>query len=242
MHSHRCVGVMLALIACLSFTSDAQAESAVEKWLRILGISVTPQTKGPGDEIMSGDIWLAALSEKITRQRLTFDDGYQSPVFLPGDQAVLALKGHSIVRVSVFGGEPETVVAVSGITKLIGVSAAEPNEVLVLTEDAEGRASLGILSLKDGRIVPLPADKASSEDRRIINALKGWDRTYGDVTLRVERTEGQSFSGTKVWSDVYLVKAGQQTKNVSSCEEVDCGQPSLSHDGTRVVFVKAGGH
>ena len=243
MHIHcRCVAILFTLfVACLSFPCDVRAESAVEKWLLFLGISVTPQTKGPGDEIATGDIWVALLSGNVTRQRLTFDGGYRSPVFLPDDRAILALRGDSVVRLPVFGGEPERVVTASSVTRLIGTSAEKPNEALVLTEDADGRAAIGVLSLRDGRIAMLAAG-TTPDERGMINRLKNWDRAYTTVKLTVETTTEHGLSGPRTWSDVYVNRTGQPKENVSRCDESDCGQPSLSHDRMRVVFVKADHH
>jgi hypothetical protein len=241
LHIHRrCVAAFLVVVvACLSLTYDVWAESAVERWLRVLGISVTPQTKGPGDEIAAGDIWVAELSGTIS-QRLTFDGGYRSPVFLSDDRAILALKGDSVVRLPVLGGEPERVVTASGVTKLIGTGPEKPTEALVLTAEADGRAAIGVLSLTDGRIAMLAAG-TTPDERGMINRLKTWDRAYGDVKLTVESTTEHGLSGPKTWSDVYVTRVGQAKQNLSRCDDVDCGHPSLSHDKTRVVFVKADG-
>lgn len=230
----------LALVVVICSPFQAGAESAVEKWLRVLGISVTPQTKGPGDEMATGDIWVAELSGGMARQRLTFDGGYRSPVFLFDDRALVALKGGSVVRLSVFGGETEKVVAAPSVMRLIGVSPEKPNEVLVLTEAADGRAAIGVLSLTDGRLTML-ASGTTPEERVIINRLKNWDRAYGDVKLTVEATTEQGLSGPRTWSDVYVTRAGQAKQNLSWCDDIDCGQPSLSHDKTRVLFVKGDG-
>lgn len=228
----------LILVVALCSTFQASAESSLEKWLRVLGISVIPQTKGPGDEMSAGDIWVAMLSGNMTRQRLTFDGGYRSPVFLSDDRTILALKDDSVVRLSVFGGEPEKGVAVPGVMRLIGVSAKNPNEVLMLTDDADGRTAAGVLSLTDGRIAIL-AMEMSPDERGTINRLKNWDQVYDNMRLTVEVTTEQGLSGPRTWSNVYMTRTGQSKQNLSRCEDVDCGQPSLSHDKTRVAYIKA---
>ena len=227
----------LGLIVSASLAAESMAETTMEKWLRVLGISVTPQTKGPDEGVKTGNVWVASLASKVL-QRVTFDGGYLSPVFVPGDQAIVALKRGSVVQISIASGEPKTIATAPGVKKLIGVSGENPNEILVLTDDGQGRVSAGVLSLSTGSITMLPTG-TSQNDRAIVNRLNGWDRAYGNLTLRVETTMEQGLSGPRTWLDVYLISPGQPKQNISQCNEVDCGQPSLSHDGTRVVFVKA---
>jgi hypothetical protein len=54
----------------------------------------------------------------------------------------------------------------------------------------------------------------------------------------VKTESKQGFAGVVEWTDVYL-KRGTDPVNVSRCDGVGCGQPSLSRDGGQVVFVKA---
>jgi hypothetical protein len=240
MYSHRCVAALFVILAiCLGLASETRAEPTIEKWLRVLGISVTPQTKGPAEDVEIGDLWIVSLPSKV-RHRLTLEGGYRSPVFLVGDRDVLAIKGVLVVRIPVSGGEPKTVVAAPGVTQLIGVGASAPNDVLVLTEDEAGRRSIGVLSLIDGKIAKLPT-ASSEDDRRIIDRLNHVGLVYGDIMLTIETTTEQGLSGSRTWSDVYVTRPGQPKQNVSQCDDVNCGQPSLSHDGSNVVFVKAGG-
>ena len=64
-------------------------------------------------------------------------------------------------------------------------------------------------------------------------------RVYGDTKVYV-RTESKSdMAGSVGWTDVYLKQGNNSPLNVSRCDGVNCGQPSLSNDGRQVVFVKA---
>jgi hypothetical protein len=213
-------------------------ESLRHRLLRLSGIADNPSTlKGPA-ESASGQIWLAELRGQRTRA-LTTGGGYRSPVFIPGRRNILALKGADLVRLPVGGEAPERLYTINGIIKLVGFSRDDPDKVLVLTEGTPGRPRIGWVSVKTGKIVPVPYDSTSSEDQRMLEHLRGWDRVYGGTSVYVNKLTKDSFSGRVEWTDVF-VKAGEgEPINVSRCEDVACGQPSLSADGRLVVFVKA---
>ena len=230
--------VLLSMAGSGLLPDHAKAEGTLEKWFRILGLSAsTAQQKGPGDEVEGGEVWVADVNG-MARIRWTSDGGYRSPVFLPNDRSVLALKGDSLVRIPAFGADPVPLFQVKGVRKLIGVPSESPEEALVLTEDADGRTAPALVSLKTGKIEALPFDSNSPEERRLLRSLAGWDRGYGDATLTVDQTREAGLGGTRAWSDVYYQRPGQEKRNVSQCERVSCGQPSLSHDLRQVVFTK----
>jgi hypothetical protein len=87
-------------------------------------------------------------------------------------------------------------------------------------------------------VTPLPHDRSSQEHRDIIAHVKGWERVYGGTSVYVKTEVKQGMSGAVEWTDVYLER-GTGPVNVSRCDGVNCGQPSLSHDRNRVVFIKA---
>jgi len=84
----------------------------------------------------------------------------------------------------------------------------------------------------------VPYDPASSQDLQMVEDLGGWSRTYGDRHIYVHRQAKQALSGTVEWSDVFLKVDNQPPVDVSQCNGVNCGQPSLSADGHWLVFVK----
>jgi hypothetical protein len=61
--------------------------------------------------------------------------------------------------------------------------------------------------------------------------LQGWTREYGTTRVETDLVRG--------WSNVRLVRQGEDPVDVSQCGDVHCGQPSLSFAGDQVVFVKA---
>jgi len=214
--------------------------SFTEKLLKFLGISDSPGTlKGPGDEVTSGELWLADLQAKTTRV-LASDEGYHSPIFLAGTREVLALRGTDVVQIPVVGGQGRKFYSVDGIVKLVGASSADAGTVLILLRgDAGGRPRVGMLTVATGAVTPVPYDPASSQDLQMVEDLEGWSRTYGDRHIYVKRQSKHALSGTVEWSDVFLQVGNQLPVDASQCDGVNCGQPSLSENGRLLVFVKA---
>jgi len=55
----------------------------------------------------------------------------------------------------------------------------------------------------------------------------------------VKRQTKQALSGTVEWTDVFRKMGSGEPVDVSRCDGVNCGQPSLSQTGRLLVFVKA---
>jgi hypothetical protein len=215
--------------------------SFTEKLLEFFGISDSSSTlKGPGDEVTSGELWLADLDSKSTRA-LTSGDGYRSPVFMSGTNDVLALRGTDVVRIPSRGGEGKKLYSVDAIVKLVGAERNDPDKVLILLRDgADAHPRVGFLIVSTGAVAVLPYDLASSQDLQMVENLQGWLRTYGDRHIYVDRQTKQALSGTVEWSDVFLKVGNQDPSDISQGDGVNCGQPSLSQTGHLLVFVKAG--
>ena len=77
-------------------------------------------------------------------------------MFVPGDKTILAVQQNAqnttIVQISVFGGETTVLSALPGIVKLVGFSKDDRDKALMLVEDKDGSASLGLLSLQNGQV------------------------------------------------------------------------------------------
>lgn len=218
---------------------EHKTEPFWHRLLRISGISASPSTlKGPGDDVETGQIWLAEVGPKRTHG-LTVGNGYRSPVFMPRGNDILALQGNDIVRLSSAGGEPKKLYAVSRATKLVGFSLDDPDKVLILTEHDAGHSGVGLLSVSTGKVTPFAYDPASSEDQHMIEHLRSWDRVYGNKSVYVKRQTKQDLSGTVEWTDIYLKAGDEEPVNVSKCNGVNCGQPSLSAGGELLVFIRA---
>ena len=214
--------------------------SFIDRVAKILGISASPGTlKGPGDEAINGELWLADL-QAGTRRALTPGDAYNSPIFLAGGDRVLALRGTEVVQIASVGGHSRKLYSVDGIMKLVGTSSADTGTILILLRgEAGGRPRVGLLSVTTGAVTPLAYDPASSQDLQVVEELEGSSRTYGDRHIYVKRQSKQALSGRVEWSDVFLQVGSQPPVNASHCDGQNCGQPSLSADGRLLVFVKA---
>jgi hypothetical protein len=215
-------------------------ETTAQWLLRFLGISATPSAMKGEDDKIAGDIWLANLDTRAS-QSITRDGGYRSPIILAGNSKVLALKGDEVIEIEIESHEIKKLYTVKGIVKLVGVNTGDSNQVLFLRQDQQQGDSVGALSLKDGRVEARELDANSDDDRRMLAHLRGWERVFDGgkaiVYTKIETKEG--LAGAVEWSDVYLKREGHQTINVSNCDGVDCGQPSMSANGQLVVYLKS---
>jgi len=229
---------MLAMVALLS--ASAAAETMVDRLLRVAGLTASPvQMRGPGDDIVAGDIWVASPGGPAP-VALTSGGGYTSPIFSPINGSILALKSDSVMRIPASGGSGAPIQKAGGVLKLVGFDGQNTDEIVVLL-DGSGRSPLGVLSLKSGRVTPLPYDAKSDSERRMLAQVRDQARVYGDASVYVKTESKAGLSRTIEWTDVYLRRGNASPRNVSACDGVNCGQPALSPDGRRVAFVKSGG-
>ena len=73
----------------------------------------------------------------------------------------------------------------------------------------------------------------------MLEHLSAWDRDYGETRVYINQQTKSGMAGTLSWTDVFLKKASNTPINVSNCDGVNCGQPSLSPDGKLLAFVRA---
>jgi hypothetical protein len=232
---------LLMLILSLALTlSQAQTETWWQKFLRITGVSATPsKQRGSIQTVESGYIWIANLEEKTSR-RLTDESGYRSPVFVDKDQNILALKNDEVVRIPVSGGQLQTLFPIKGASKLVGLSLDDPDKMLVLIREKDANVTIGLVSLTTGHVTPVPYETKSPEGQSMFAHLSGWNRVYcnTEISLAENKRTDRSGRSTQKWTDVYVKRAYRDPINVSNCNGVNCGQPSLSQDGTLVGFIK----
>lgn len=232
--------ISLPLIAFVTvlLCQDVMAEGLLSKLLRITGISATPsQQKAPNEEMEAGgQIWINDV-KKGTLQKLGHENGFRSPIFGPKDEAVLALKGGALWQVSLQTGAASKLHQVAGLTKVVGIDRDDSDKILVLIKRGSAIAP-ALLSLATGAISEISYDANSPEDRKLLNHLKGWERVYGDTMVYPKAQTHEGVSGTVEWQEIFLKRDDTAPVSVSRCDGANCGQPSLSGDGTKVVFIR----
>lgn len=232
--------IALPLVASVTvlLCQQVTAEGLLNKLLRITGISATPsQQKAPSEEMEAGgEIWISNVKAG-TLQKLSQENGFRSPIFGPNDEAVLAVKDGFIWQVSLQTGAASKLHEVAGLTKVVGINRDDANKILVLIKRGPTTAP-SLLSLATGAIAEISYDANSPNDRKLLNHLKGWERVYGDTMVYPRAQTRESVTGTVEWQDVFLKKDDAAPVNVSRCEGANCGQPSLSGDGSKVVFIR----
>jgi hypothetical protein len=228
--------MVLALALTIPIYADAE-ESLVDKLLRVAGLTVAPQTRGPGDDAEAGNVWIMNLDRR-TAKALTTEGGYRSPVFAPAGGGVYALKGGTIVRIALDGGNAVAVQKVSGAVKLVGFDRTSTDDLVVLLDTGTAGSPLGVVSLKSGKLTPLPYDAKSSDQRLMLEQVRAQDRAYGDAFLYTKTESKRGLSRNIEWTDVYLRRGSAAPQNISTCDGLNCTQPALSADGRSVAFVK----
>ena len=232
--------VLKILLVCvvLSDSTGCHAEGILERLLGFLGISASPsQMKGPGDAVDSGEIWIAPVREGRATQ-VADGAGFRWPIFAPGGESVLALTGETLVSIPLTGGAPKVLHTLPGVEKLVGFAKGDGEKLLLLKANQGGGSAIGILSLASGKIADLAHDP--QQDRRLLAHLRGHERVYDQTKLYLKTETKPSVTGGQTeWLEVYVKQGDAPPHAVSRCDGFDCAQPSLSDDGTQVVFIKA---
>jgi len=228
--------VCAALLPCQHVRGQ---DGLLSKLLRITGISATPsQQKAPGEEFETGgEIWISNIKAE-TLQKLGRENGFRSPIFGPKDQEVLAVKAGVLWQLSLQNGAASKLHQVAGLTKLVGIDRQDSDKILVLIKRGSTTVP-ALLSLATGAVTEIPYDPNSPNDRKLLNHLKDWERVYGDIAVYPRTQTRDSVTGTVEWQDVFLKRDDVAPLNVSRCDGANCGQPSLSADGMKVVFIRA---
>jgi len=219
----------------LGTAGGARTDSLFDLIMRVFGISATPSQMRGERDVTAGKVWIADL-EGGAFTSLTTDSGYRWPVYERNGQAVVALKGDSLLRIPVTKGKVEVQHKIPGVEKLVGFDREDSDKLLVVLN--KDTAPLAFLSLKTGNLTPLPYDSRSSDYRRLLSHIKGEERVYGTVRVYVKAESKQGMEGEVVWDEVYLQQGESEPRKVSNGDGVDCNQPSLSPDGKAVVYIK----
>jgi hypothetical protein len=175
----------------------------------------------------NGAVWRLDLASG-NRQRIGTGDTLSWPVAATGTSPVFALHGRQLVRLGTDGTETPAGNDTAW-RKLLGVL---PDGSVLGFVAGEPRARPALLS-PDGSVQVLPPPESDEDRQRESFALQE-ERDYADGTrLRIRRSErgGQGF-------DIFLIKDGTQ-RNLTDCGNARCGQPSLSADGTALLYIRA---
>jgi hypothetical protein len=175
----------------------------------------------------AGEIWIVDLRSG-QRQRVGARGDMAFPVLAPDGITVFALRGRQLVRVTLPGQGETSVGPEAEWRKLVGVT---PKGAALGFVAGTPRAHPALMS-PDGRLSTLP-QPSTDEERRKVSLLLQENRAYADGReLLVKRSArgGRGF-------DVYLV-SGATERNLSDCGDAACGQPSLSPDGQRVLYIR----
>ena len=113
--------------------------------------------------------------------------------------------------------------------------------IVWLAKKGEGGLCGGEVSIKTGRMQYRPHKKDSGTHQRFINYIGSNERRFGDIRLFTKENTKETLAGTMAWTDVYVTSKGSNERNLSQSDGAACSQPALSHDQSRVAFVKAGG-
>lgn len=219
--------------------------------LSVFGITATSSAQKGDQDNLVGNIRIYDLIEKESTE-VTKDGGYNSAIFLPCEQSIVALKDGKVLKITMPGAAAQSITPVAtnpDIVKLIGFSQDDNDKILVLIRENGKNQLAGFLSLTSGKMTAIPFDKVneggkqmSQAEEAILNNLKGTERVYGTTKLYVDvdsrevrRVAGKEILGT----DVFITKIGQrEPQNISRCGGDKCGQPSLSLEGRYVVYIK----
>jgi hypothetical protein len=214
--------------------TQQRTETFWQKVMRVLGVSATPGSlRSPNGEI-DGDIWIVTATPNRVSRPITNRGNYRSPVFEPNGQFLLALQGSTLVRVGIMSGEATQIRSVEAVEKLIGFSRDDSDQLLIIAN-----GSPRLLSLANGQQVLIPYNENLRDDLAMLNHLRGWARDYGGALVYVKTERKPALGGEIEWTDVYWKRSSASPVNLSECDGVRCGQPSLSPDGKHVTYIRA---
>ena len=232
----RAIACATALVTALTATLDATAaETWLQKVLRISGISAAPAPRASAP-VESGSVWVAAI-DGTTRTRWTAAEDFGSPVFDARGTAIYAMQRDSLVRIASPNAEPEVVRKVVGVDKLIGFDPLAPADLVVLMRDE--KAPVAVLSVSSPSLVRQSVDLSVLDQQRLVANLRGQNRSVGALRVIVDKLDRESLAGVVEWTDVFVEDGSTARRNLSRCEGVNCGQPALSPDRARVVYVRS---
>ncbi len=201
--------------------------------LLINSLQVTFEAIGSlGESVVDyGQIWAVELDDTgkpSEPRRIGKASNLSWPILDPKDQTIYALQQDQIVQLSDDGQIFKVIDNQKQWTKLLGVTEQGVILGMVYDNDESRQALLNA----DGSITVSSSPQSDEEQKRKL-ALMQESRSYsGNRSLYVERSTrgGRGF-------DVFFNIEGLAI-NLSNCGDDRCGQPSLSPDNKRVLYVR----
>jgi hypothetical protein len=217
--------------AAVSDVKDKAAKGFFQQLVDYLHMTFENIGSLGGNVVADGQVWsveLDAIGKPDKPIRIGAASNLAWPVSNVKGRGVYALQGERIVRLGDDGQLLTVADKQKQWIKLLG--ATEHGDVLGMIRE-KGENMLAVLQA-DGTIT-VSSTPASDEEQRCKSMLEQENRAYsGGRTLYVERSTrgGRGF-------DVFL-KNGDEVTNLSDCGDDRCGQPSLSPDFRRVLYVR----
>lgn len=226
----------------------ARAESLLDWFLRVTGISSTPgKQKGP-PKLKEGRVWLYDLQTKQLRPLTPSDSrDYRSPVFGADSNTVIVLKDRQIVLLTPADGKVIPLGSVEGIVRLIGVSRENPQHLHFVGEDASQKSYIGTYYLDLKHLSTERRYPQDKPEKDLLIYLKSSRRVYTEPEREIQ-LDVKSQSTTKdgeatKWQGLVLIEKTKQDEKqtiLSTGDGIDSDQPSLSPDHRWVVFLRSG--
>ncbi len=209
------------------------------------GSSAPFQTRGRGLAIDMGRLRVVDSDGDSDSKEMIEPQRYQftTPVFVGDHAFVVIFDRRRLVRFERGAGDqgwPLSIIAelddisaaagVSQIQQLIGVDRSCLCRVLALA-DRDRLVTIDLKVPERSSSVAPPASATKTDLKNTLTFIKSQSRIYGDTALTVDKSAG----GT---TNVFLSRGGESS-SISGCEVRDCSQPSLSLDGSKIVFIEA---
>jgi hypothetical protein len=209
----------IALVSVAQKPPKKPAEKPHEsfwEWLaRVTGISATSSgLKGELEPGFSGDIWITRIDD-AGGERLIFEGKYSWPVFSQNDQSIIAIREGELWSVPVGGGDPVKLRrSPPGVSELVGAGVGG---IVLFVGDR-----IGLFNPESGafaRFSPTDAEGAA------IERLRAPVRTYGQITVAQQQ-------------NAITIDINGDTHSIEGTGE-RMGEPSVSHDRKRLVYVRS---
>jgi hypothetical protein len=233
MKAKQYIPVISLLILTIAPVQPVTAEeNFLAALLRFTGISVTASQVKGNNNFVEGDVWLVQIgaAQASAPQKITRDGRYHSPLWIPGSNVILAMKGEKLIQLSVQGTEEKILYTLTKNTELLGFDKSNPNLVLIIQDSL-----VAVLTLTNGEMTPLPYDNKNAKEREAVEQLRKDFRDYGAAKLSVDNRKEASSAGYRS-IDTILIEPHNDRPVAINCPTT-CSQPALVANGQQLLFI-----